>query len=286
VTMSFFAAKWGAVFLLTGALYSSTAAIVGDPDSLARRYLSRYVAYLERKLHDMFITRSGRQIAAAQAVSLASVVALHLVFASPAPYLLIPVVALGPALYIEHLRRQRRKEIEAGVDGFVLALANSLKATPSIGGALSYCLTLLNGPLREEVALTLKEMRVGTGLDQALLNMSGRVQSQQLDAIFSSLLIGRKVGGDLGKILETTAETLREMARLEGVVRSKTAEGKAQLGMLVVLPFAILFLFDLVSSGYFNPLTQSAAGWMVISVAFVLWVSSLVLARNVLSVDL
>jgi tight adherence protein B len=278
--------KWAAVALLAAAAFLSGSTIIGDPDSLAHRYLSRYVAYLERKLRNMFITRSGRRIVAGQAVCVAGILALRFSLDAPMLFLAVPVALFGPALYIEHLRKKRLRAIEAGMDGFILALANALKSTPSIGSALSYTLTLLHGPLEEEVALTLKEMRVGTGLDQALLNMAGRVQSMQLDATFSSLLIGRKVGGDLGKILETTAETLREMARLQGVVRSKTAEGKAQLGLLVTLPVVVLFLFDLVSDGYFAPLTQSVTGFMVIGASFSLWAASLVLARNVLSVDL
>jgi tight adherence protein B len=278
--------KWGAVVLLTGALFVLGFGVIGAPDSLAHRLFSRYVAYLERKLRNMFITQSGRRIAVAQGVCIALILALRFALGSPALYFAIPVAVFGPVIHIENLRRKRLKSIETSMDGFILALANALKSTPSIGSALSYTLTLLHGPLEEEVSLALKEMRVGTGLDQALLNMAGRVQSMQLDATFSSLLIGRKVGGDLGKILETTAETLREMARLRGVVRSKTAEGKAQLGMLVTLPVVVLFLFDLVSDGYFAPLTESATGWMVIGVSFALWVSALVLARNVLAVDL
>src|ERR1700742_4887432 len=108
----------------------------------------------------------------------------------------------------------------------------------------------------------------------------------QLDATFASILIGRKVGGDLGKILETTAATLREMARLHGVVRSKTADGKAQLVTLVMMPVVIVFVFDLVSDGYFQPLVQSVGGFIVIAIAFGLWASSIVVARAVLKVDL
>jgi tight adherence protein B len=234
----------------------------------------------------MFIMTSGRRIAIAQAVVIGAAIALRLVFMNSWLLVAVPVAALGPVVFIEHLRKKRVKSIEASMDGFILALANALKSTPSIGSALSYCSTLLRGPLEQEIALTLKEMRVGTGLDQALLNMAGRVQSMQLDATFASILIGRKVGGDLGKILETTAETLREMARLQGVVRSKTAEGKAQLATLVMLPVVIIFVFDLVSDGYFAPLTHSVTGWIVIAIAFFLWAASLVLARAVLRVDL
>ena len=43
---------------------------------------------------------------------------------------------------------------------------------------------------------------------------------------------GRQVGGNLPKVLETTAHTLREMKRLEGVIRTKTADGRMQLWVI------------------------------------------------------
>ena len=129
-------------------------------------------------------------------------------------------------------------------------------------------------------------MKVGNTLDQALLNMTGRIQSIQLDATLSGILIGRQVGGDLTKILETTADTLREMARLQGLVRAKTAEGRAQLGVLAVFPAGILFLFDTLSPGYFAPLSGSVVGYLVVVAAVALWVASLVVARKVLAVDI
>ncbi len=138
----------------------------------------------------------------------------------------------------------------------------------------------------QEVGLALKEIRVGTTIDQALLNMSARIRSPQLDATLAGILIGRQVGGDLPRILETTAETLREIARLQGVVRSKTAEGKAQLAVLAVFPAFLLVVFDLASPGYFAPLTQSFVGWIVIAVAVGFWVSSIAMARGVLMVDI
>ncbi len=278
--------KWAAIGTLTAAWLTLLLSIIVDRRSMAHRYWSLYVAYLDRKLRSMFIQTSGRRIAVGQVLAVSAALALRLGTGSTSYLLAIVVALVGPALYIEHLRRARLKSIEAAMDSFILGLANALKSTPSIGSALSYCQSLLHGPLEEEVVLTLKEMRVGSGLDEALLNMAGRVQSLSLDATFSSILIWRKVGGDLAKILETTASTLREMSRLQGVVRSKTAEGKAQLGLLVMLPLGVLFLFDAVSDGYFAPLTRSVAGYTVIFVSIGLWAFSIILARKVLSVEL
>ena len=176
--------------------------------------------------------------------------------------------------------------IESKLDGFILALANALKATPSLGNALEYVEPLLPPPLDDEIRLALKEMRVGTTLEQALLNMSARIQSVELDATFTGLLIARQVGGELPKILETTAGTLREMTRLQGVVRTKTAEGKVQLFVVALFPAGVLFGFDLLSPGFFDPLTGGASGLFIIGTCVALWVVALVIARKVLSIDL
>jgi tight adherence protein B len=141
-------------------------------------------------------------------------------------------------------------------------------------------------PLRQELELAVKQMRLGSTVEQALVHMSGRVGSKQLDTALSAVLIGRQVGGNLPTILETTAEAMREMARLEGVVRTKTAEGKAQIWVLAFFPIVLMLGFNLVSPGYFEPLTTSATGYLVTIVAFGLWGGSIVFARRILAVDI
>jgi len=278
--------KWLAVAFFACAVWLALFATAREPSSLPYRLWSTYEAYLERKLRQMFLSTDGRVIIWSQLVAGCSCLGVAFLLSQPLSYLaLLPVLA-GPALYIEQLRRQRVRAIEAKIDGFILALANALKATPSIGNALAYTQPLLAPPLDAEVALALKEMRLGNTVDQALLSMAGRIRSTQLDAALSGLLIGRQVGGDLPKILERTAATLREMARLQGVVRSKTAEGKAQVTVLAIFPAFILLLFDTVSRGYFDPLTMSVVGWSVIVISLALWLGSVVVARKVLTVDI
>jgi tight adherence protein B len=279
------ALKLGALLLILGGVLSGAFLVARDPGSLPYRYWSLYEASLNRKLRQMFLPTHGRLILWGQLVGICMSLGVALLLDNEYGYMAVLPIAAGPALYIEQLRRRRVRAIEAKIDGFVLSLANALKATPSIGNALGYTQPLLAPPLDAEVALALKEMRLGNTVDQALLSMAGRIRSTQLDAALSGLLIGRQVGGDLPKILEKTAETLREMARLQGVVRSKTAEGKAQLAVLAVFPAVILLMFDTVSKGYFDPLAHSVVGWIVIAISLALWVASLLMARKILAVE-
>lgn len=278
--------KFLAVALIGVGVFLFTFSIGRDPTSVIHRYWASYCVSLERKLRNMFLTTRGAHIAGVQLAVLLLVAGIALALSSPYWFLGLPLVAVAPAAYIERMRRERLALIEKKVDSFILTLANALKATPSIGNALAYTESLIAAPMDQEIGLALKEIRVGTTIDQALLNMSARIRSPQLDATLAGILIGRQVGGDLPRILETTAETLREIARLQGVVRSKTAEGKAQLAVLAVFPAFLLVVFDLASPGYFSPLTQTFGGWIVIVIAVAFWVSSIAMARSVLMVDI
>jgi tight adherence protein B len=260
--------------------------LADDPQSLPRRYWSLYVAHLERKLRNMFIQTKGTPIAVAQLLLLFVVIGARLATGFPYWYLPLVLVIIAPEVYIERMRVERLRKMEKQVEPFILALANALKTTPSIGNALAVVHPLLEVPIQDEIGLVLKEVRVGSSLEQSLLNMSGRVRITELEATLSSILIGRQVGGNLPEILEATAATLREMARLAGVVRSKTASGRTQLVVLALAPLVVLLGFETVSPGYFNPLSESFIGWLIAGLAGILWVVALMLARKVLAVEL
>jgi len=278
--------KWGGLGLSFVGLLGTTAIMVGDAEGAPRRYWSRYVVYIESKLRLMFIWTSGASIATGQIAAIFGLLALAVLVDLPYWYAFAFLVAIGPSVYIERMRQQRVAQIEDQIDGFLMALANALKATPSLGDAFTSVQRLIPAPLQQEVELAVKEMRVGSTLDQALLFMAGRIGSRQVDSALSALLIGRQIGGNLPKILDSTAASLREMARLEGVVRTKTAEGKSQLWVLALFPAVLVFAFNSVKDGYFDPLTESITGYIIIAVALIFWVASLVTARKILDVDL
>jgi tight adherence protein B len=278
--------KWGSLACIAIGIFGATFLVAADRHSAPYRYWALYVTRLERKLRNMFLMTRGDHVAVAQLAASALVAGLGLAYDIPFWWLTLAIIAVVPGYVIEHMRKERIKLIESKMDNFVLTLANALKTTPSIGNALLYAQPMVMPPMNQELALALKEVRVGNTVDQALLNMSSRIRSTQLDAALASILIGRQVGGDLPKILETTATTLREMSRLQGVLRAKTAEGKIQVGVLASIPAFLLIGFDTVKPGYFVPLTESVVGWGLVVAAVLLWLAALVVARQVLKVDI
>lgn len=260
-------------------------ALFADETSFVWRYWNRYTSSLERRLRAQFIWTRGRNVALVQLGAIIALATASTIIAIPYVYIWLILLIIGPSMWIDRTHRQRVEKIEQQLDGFVLALANALKTTPSIGSALASTIPILSEPTREEVELTVKEMKVGSTLDQALLQMSARIGSRQVDSALSAVLIGRQVGGNLSRVLDQTANTLREMARLEGVVRTKTAEGKMQVIVLAVLPFALVTGLNFTWPGYFNALTNSIVGYFIAAACGIMWLVAIFLARKILNVD-
>jgi tight adherence protein B len=279
--------KWGGILLVFMGLMIGAWGATADNQSPLMRYWQRYCTSLERKLRLMFIWTPGAHIALGQVAAAVAMIAIHVVVGlNPYIYFILGAIIFGPAWHIERLRQKRVAMLEDQIDGFLTALANALKATPSVANSFMSIGLLLPSPIKEEVELCVKEMKVGSTLDQALLNWGGRIGSRQLDTALSAVLIGRQLGGDLPRILETTANTMREMLRLEGVVKSKTAEGKAQLWVLGLFPFIFAAVLSWMEEGFYDPLKKPIAGWAIAATAGVCWVVSLVWARKVLQVDI
>jgi tight adherence protein B len=76
------------------------------------------------------------------------------------------------------------------------------------------------------------------------------------------------------------------MERLEGVVRQKTADGRMQMWALSLAPVVICGAIHKLDPTYFAPLTSTTIGYVALTIAIILYVAGLFIARKVLAVDI
>jgi len=277
--------KYGGIALVViGVGWMVYAVLFGD--TIFTRYYRKYTNHIDRNLKLLFLEGSGDKIVAGQLIGVLVLSAAGIWLDLPYWYAMVGFAAALPILYLRQKRQEHIKKIEAQVDGFILGFANSLKTVPSPSAALTALYPVLITPTKLEIERVLKEMRVGSTLEQGLLNMSSRLRSPNIDSALSAVLVGLQVGGNLPTVLENTALTIREMNRLDGVVKTKTSEAKAQLWVLALFPFFIMFAFNAIEEGYFDPLQSSLVGYIVTTIATLLWMASLLSARKILAVDI
>ena len=250
-----------------------------------RRMFRDYAARLDRRIRFCFLPTSGRDMAIKHAFTMAAVLLGAILYPDSRWLYAIALVALGPSLYLAIERHGRLRRIDQQIDGWLLMLANMLRATGSLAEAVQSTCELVRVPLKQELDLVPKETKLGRSIDESLAAMAERVRLPNLSTVVTMILVARSTGGELPKLLETTAGSLREMARLEGVLRSQTAQGKMQLGVLVLGPIVLVWALRRAEPHYFDPLLDNPVGWFVLGCAIALWIGSVVMARKILNVD-
>lgn len=277
---------WGGIGLLVVGVTAGLTIELLNPRGVLRTFWARYQAQLDREARFLFLGTSGRRIAGFQLAAGMLVLLALVLLEDPLILSALFLVAVAPLWQLKQARQQRILKIEQQLDSWMLLLANALKASPSLGEAIAASAKIVRPPIRQELDLLLKQMQLGTPLDQAVIDFSERIRSRTVSSALATILVGRQTGGNLPRILEESAATLREMARLEGVVRTKTAEGKSQAWVLGAVPFFLVAVIHYMEPTWLLPLTDTAMGTVIIVLASLMWVGAILLARKILAVDI
>jgi tight adherence protein C len=156
------------------------------------------------------------------------------------PILLAVVFALVgfmvPDLFVSFKARGRRDEIKAGLPDALDLLAVSVEAGLGFDAAIQKLTEHMEGPLVEEFALALGEMRIGETRTNALQKMVDRVQASELASFVRAIIQADQLGISLGRILRVQATDTRNK-------RQAAAEEKAMKAPIKMLFPTALFIF-------------------------------------------
>jgi tight adherence protein B len=191
----------------------------------------------------------------------------------------------APGFYIKYRQRKRFKALNAQLGDTILLLSNALKAGYSFAQAMATIAKSAPVPMSDEFNRAVREMNLGITVDDALDHMNQRILSDDFDLMVTAVQIHRVVGGNLAEILDTIAFTIRERIRIQGEIRTLTAQARASGYIITGLPFGLAGILTLVSPGYILPLFQEPLGWVFIAVALVMMAIGYAIIRRISNIE-
>jgi len=231
-----------------------------------KRYEQRVLDKTRKELEEVFIFFSPEQFLYLNIASVFGCMALVMVLL-PGNLIMIPLAGVVgyflPKLILMRIQKGRvLKFDEQLVDGLD-SMSNSMKAGLTLPQAFEVLVDQMQPPISQEFGLMLKQHKLGIPLDDALSRLSKRVTSKYLNLAVTSLLIGRKAGGNIPKILEEISTSIREISRLEGKLDSMTSQGKLQGLILCSMPFVIGLIVYWMDETMILPLLHDPIGWAI-----------------------
>ena len=149
---------------------------------------------------------------------------------------LAAVSVLGPGYWLESRAKARRRKIHDALPDALDLLAVTVEAGLGLYGAIQRLVETTEGPLADEFALVLTELRVGDSSERALKRLAARAQSPEVTSLVRSLIQGEQLGISLARTLRNLAQDTRNKRQ----ARAEELASKAPVKML--FPTA-LFIF-------------------------------------------
>ena len=199
--------------------------------------------------------------------------------------MLMAGAAVSPIFWFKRQRFNRQQAFNEQLDPGLQLMANSVLATQNLVDGFESLAKYGQPPLSQEAELFVKELRIGNSIDEAMANMAQRCKNRNVDSVITALAIGRRTGGNLPKVLESTAKVLRETMRIEGLIASKTAEGKASGVIMAALPIFFAVVMSVVDPEWMAPLYNDVIGNCILAGVLAMTVAGGMLIRKVSTID-
>ncbi len=190
-----------------------------------------------------------------------------------------------PKWLLALLRIRRRHRFNNQLVDALVSMSNSLKAGFSIMQTVESEVQKHMNPLSQEFGILLHETRIGLKFEDALNNMEERVQSEDLTLVVRAIEIARQTGGNLTEVFETIAATIRERMRIEGRIRTLTAQGRLQGIIIGIMPLLLCGALLLIDPGMMIPFLKSKVGIIIIAAVLVLESIGAVFIRKIIRIN-
>lgn len=263
----------------------------------AETYAGEYAQDTARQFEDIFLFIPPRRIAeCGWAAGAAAFLAVFLLVVDMSSFRGILVALLfasfagalalrAPRQILLILKKRRRKRFNIQLVDTLVNMSNAMKAGFSIVQSFESVVREGENPIAQEFGVFLQQIRVGVSFSEALDRLDRRVESEDLTLVILSIETARKTGGNLTEMFEKIAATIRERMRIEGRIRTLTAQGRLQGTVVGAMPVVIAVALMIVDPQLMLPFLRSTAGIATILVVALLVACGALVIRKIINVD-
>ena len=169
-------------------------------------------------------------------------------------------------IWVKARSSRRQQSFADQLPDFLLLLASGLRGGLSFNHALEAAAVEGRGEVPRQMRRVLREVQVGTLLDDALMECADRMDNEDLRWTVTALSIQREVGGNLSTILDTAAATIKSREELRREVRTLSAEGRLSGYILIGLPLGVMAFLAIIRRPYVELLWTTSLGIVMLSI--------------------
>jgi tight adherence protein B len=192
-------------------------------------------------------------------------------------------MAFSRRLLEGHKERKSNKKKEEQVLELIDSLNQSLRSGLSLQQSLEISLEDVGKEMRGEMLAVLKDLGLGSGLEEALSKAAHLSITPSIKLTFTVLGLLHGKGGDLPRILERLRKRVAEGLEVRREARILTSQSRASGYLVSSLPPVFLGLQAVLNPRSLQPLLSTSMGNLIITVAAGLNIAAFFLIRRIVS---
>lgn len=257
------------------------------------RYLAKFVGSFAVDLE-----RAGLRIPAERLGAVVGTITVGLwlaavIFIRPDPLraiLFIPiafaVTALGFRFWIKGKVKKRLKAFDGQLELALRLISSGLRVGLSLRQALVLVTEELSDPAQTEFSRVIARSNIGVPMDVALDDLVRRVPSEELAMMVDAIQVQSKTGGNLGKILDHLAGTIKGRRQIVRKIAALTGEATLSGWVIGLLPVGVGAFIMIAEPPMRAALLGTAIGHLSMLVFFVLEVLGIGMIRGIMKMDI
>jgi tight adherence protein B len=210
------------------------------------------------------------------AITAGGVVAWVVYMVSCKPDLLMGLVALPLllvsafvfcGLVVRKLIARRHAQFTNQLELVLRLIVSGLRAGLSIRQALLMVVEQSPDPARHEFMRVIGQTNIGISMYDALDQLAQRLSSNEMTMLTRAIRLQSQTGGNLAKVLEQLASTIKERRRLQRKISAITSEGRATGFIIGALPVGVGVMVLLMNKDMSSAMFTTTIGHLAFGLA-------------------
>ena len=238
-----------------------------------------------RRRFEAMVDQSGLRTQPRTVLTIAvgiGVVAAVIAGSSIGPVGVLPAAAGGfllPIWRVRVKRDARREKLRSQLPDAFDLMARAVRSGQTMQQAFIAVADEFASPIAEEFSLCSEQQNLGLSTEDSYADLAERTGLVELKLFVTGALVQQQTGGNVTELLERLSSLLRDRARIRGVVKTLTAEGRLQAILLMALPPGLFVVMLGLNASYARLLfTQPKLIWGTIGLEILgaLWIRKII----------
>lgn len=189
-----------------------------------------------------------------------------------------------PMWNINRKIKKRNELFEAGMLDFSILIANTLRAGIALPSAIEMAIQTIDGPIREEFNVVLREHRLGVDLIDAINKLNKRIKSENLQLFSATVCVTMRTGGSMADVLDHVIETIRQRSSFQDKLKTMITQSEFESMLISASPLVAFVVLYLLNPDLMRPMLTTTIGWLTILSVIVFETIGFIIMKKVTTV--